>query len=46
MKPNGLLKSLTMAYHRFHNVNTSIVRIFNTYGPRMDLEDGRALQIY
>jgi dTDP-glucose 4,6-dehydratase len=36
-------ESLTMAYHRFHNVNTSIVRIFNTYGPRMDLEDGRAL---
>ncbi len=36
-------ESLTMAYHRFHNVNTSIVRIFNTYGPRMDMEDGRAL---
>jgi dTDP-glucose 4,6-dehydratase len=36
-------ESLTMAYHRTHNVNTGIVRIFNTYGPRMDLEDGRAL---
>ncbi|HCB02325.1 MAG TPA: NAD-dependent dehydratase, partial [Anaerolineae bacterium] len=36
-------ESLTMAYHRFHKVNTSIVRIFNTYGPRMDMEDGRAL---
>lgn len=36
-------ESLTMAYHRFHAVNTAIVRIFNTYGPRMDLEDGRAL---
>jgi dTDP-glucose 4,6-dehydratase len=36
-------ESLTMAYHRFHHVNTAIVRIFNTYGPRMDLEDGRAL---
>ncbi|MCB9112383.1 MAG: SDR family oxidoreductase [Anaerolineales bacterium] len=36
-------ESVTMAYHRFHGVNTSIVRIFNTYGPRMDLEDGRAL---
>src|SRR5215217_67043 len=36
-------KSLTMAYHRAHNVDTRIVRIFNTYGPRMDLEDGRAL---
>ena len=36
-------ESLTMAYHRFHNVNSSIVRIFNTYGPRLDLEDGRAL---
>jgi dTDP-glucose 4,6-dehydratase len=32
-----------MAYHRQHNVDTRIVRIFNTYGPRMDLEDGRAL---
>lgn len=36
-------EALTMAYHRFHGVNTAIVRIFNTYGPRMDLEDGRAL---
>ncbi len=36
-------EALTMAYHRFHNVDTHIVRIFNTYGPRMDLEDGRAL---
>ena len=36
-------ESLTMAYHRTHGVNSHIVRIFNTYGPRMDLEDGRAL---
>src|SRR5262245_58111256 len=36
-------ESLTMAYHRFHKVDTRIVRIFNTFGPRMDLEDGRAL---
>ena len=36
-------ESLTMAYHRAHDVDTRIVRIFNTYGPRMDLEDGRAL---
>lgn len=36
-------ESITMAYHRYHNVDTRIVRIFNTYGPRMDLEDGRAL---
>ncbi len=36
-------EALTLAYHRFHNVDTRIVRIFNTYGPRMDLEDGRAL---
>jgi dTDP-glucose 4,6-dehydratase len=36
-------ESLTMAYHRHHSVDTRIVRIFNTYGPRMDLEDGRAL---
>jgi dTDP-glucose 4,6-dehydratase len=32
-----------MAYHRSHGVNTHIVRIFNTYGPRMRLDDGRAL---
>jgi len=36
-------ESLTMAYHRYHTVDTRIIRIFNTYGPRMDLEDGRAL---
>ncbi len=36
-------EALTMAYHRTHKVDTRIVRIFNTYGPRMDLEDGRAL---
>jgi len=36
-------EALTMAYHRHHGVDTRIVRIFNTYGPRMDLEDGRAL---
>jgi dTDP-glucose 4,6-dehydratase len=36
-------ESLTLAYHRQHKVDTRIVRIFNTYGPRMDLEDGRAL---
>ena len=36
-------EALAMAYHRAHEVDTRIVRIFNTYGPRMDLEDGRAL---
>src|SRR4029077_17907375 len=36
-------EATTMAYHRFHGVNTHIVRIFNTYGPRMRLNDGRAL---
>jgi dTDP-glucose 4,6-dehydratase len=36
-------EALTMAYHRFHGIDTRIVRIFNTYGPRMHLEDGRAL---
>lgn len=36
-------EALTMAYHTYHNVNTGIVRIFNTYGPRMRLSDGRAL---
>jgi dTDP-glucose 4,6-dehydratase len=34
-------EALTMAYHRFHNVDTRIVRIFNTYGPRMHIDDGR-----
>jgi dTDP-glucose 4,6-dehydratase len=36
-------ESLTMAYHRSYGVNTGIVRIFNTYGPRMRLHDGRAI---
>ena len=36
-------EALTMAYHRTHHVDTRIARIFNTYGPRMDLNDGRAL---
>src|SRR5512135_3487375 len=36
-------EAMTMAYHRFHGVETRIVRIFNTYGPRMRVEDGRAI---
>jgi dTDP-glucose 4,6-dehydratase len=36
-------EALTMAYHRYHGIDTRIVRIFNTYGPRMHLEDGRVL---
>jgi dTDP-glucose 4,6-dehydratase len=36
-------EAVTMAYHRYHGVDTHIVRIFNTYGPRMRLNDGRAL---
>jgi dTDP-glucose 4,6-dehydratase len=36
-------EALTMAYYRYHSVDTRIVRIFNTYGPRMRLNDGRAL---
>jgi len=36
-------EAMTMAYHRYHDVDTRIVRIFNTYGPRMRLNDGRAL---
>jgi dTDP-glucose 4,6-dehydratase len=39
-------ESMTMAYHRSHGVETRIVRIFNTYGPRMRLEDGRALPAF
>jgi dTDP-glucose 4,6-dehydratase len=36
-------ESITMAYHRFHGISTRIVRIFNTYGPRMRLNDGRVV---
>ena len=36
-------EAITMAYHRYHGVDTRLVRIFNTYGPRMRLNDGRAL---
>lgn len=40
------LESITMAYHNFHGVETRIIRIFNTYGPRMRLDDGRALPAF
>lgn len=36
-------EAMTMAYHRYHGVDTKIVRIFNTYGPRMRVRDGRAI---
>jgi dTDP-glucose 4,6-dehydratase len=36
-------EALTMAYHRYHHINTGIVRIFNTYGPKMRLDDGRVI---
>jgi dTDP-glucose 4,6-dehydratase len=39
-------QAMTLAYHRFHGVNTKIVRIFNTYGPRMRLRDGRAVPAF
>ncbi len=39
-------EAMTMAYHRFHKLETRIVRIFNTYGPRMRLNDGRALPAF
>ncbi len=39
-------EAITMAYHRYHGVDTKIVRIFNTYGPRMRLDDGRALPAF
>jgi dTDP-glucose 4,6-dehydratase len=39
-------EAITMAYHTFHNLETRIVRIFNTYGPRMRLDDGRALPAF
>ncbi|HSC52382.1 MAG TPA: UDP-glucuronic acid decarboxylase family protein [Phnomibacter sp.] len=40
------LESITMAYHTYHGVATRIIRIFNTYGPRMRLNDGRALPAF
>ncbi|MFN5912826.1 MAG: UDP-glucuronic acid decarboxylase family protein [Chitinophagaceae bacterium] len=40
------MESITMAYHTFHKLETRIVRIFNTYGPRMRLNDGRALPAF
>lgn len=40
------MESITMAYHTYHQVETRIVRIFNTYGPRMRLNDGRALPAF
>ena len=40
------MESITMAYHTFHGVETRIIRIFNTYGPRMRLNDGRALPTF
>jgi dTDP-glucose 4,6-dehydratase len=39
-------EAITMAYHNFHGVQTRIIRIFNTYGPRMRLDDGRALPAF
>jgi dTDP-glucose 4,6-dehydratase len=39
-------EAITMAYHNFHGLETRIVRIFNTYGPRMRVEDGRALPAF
>ncbi len=39
-------EAMTMAYHRYHGVDTRIVRIFNTYGPRMRIEDGRAIPAF
>jgi dTDP-glucose 4,6-dehydratase len=39
-------EAITMAYHRFHKVETRIVRIFNTYGPRMRVQDGRAIPAF
>jgi len=39
-------EAMTMAYHRYHGLNTKIVRIFNTYGPRMRVNDGRAVPAF
>ena len=39
-------EAMTVAYHRFHHIDTKIVRIFNTYGPRMRIRDGRAVPAF
>jgi dTDP-glucose 4,6-dehydratase len=39
-------EAITMAYHRYHGLDTRIVRIFNTYGPKMRIEDGRAIPAF
>ncbi len=39
-------EAITMAYHRYHKIDTRIVRIFNTYGPRMRIDDGRAIPAF
>ncbi len=39
-------EAITMAYHNYHGIETRIIRIFNTYGPRMRLDDGRALPAF
>jgi len=40
------MEAVTMAYHTYHNVETRIIRIFNTYGPKMRLNDGRVLPAF
>ena len=45
-EPKRFMESITTAYNTFHGVDTRIVRIFNTYGPRMRLNDGRALPAF
>jgi dTDP-glucose 4,6-dehydratase len=40
------MEAMTMAYHTYHGVETRIIRIFNTYGPRMRLNDGRVLPAF
>ena len=39
-------EAMTMAYHRYHGLDTRIARIFNTYGPRMRIDDGRAIPAF
>src|SRR6201999_601956 len=45
-EPTRFAEAMTMAYHRYHGLNTHIVRIFNTYGPRMRLRDGRVVPAF
>ena len=46
MRQKRFIESMTISYHFYHKLNVSILRIFNTYGPRMKIDDGRVLPTF